>query len=192
MELHELHVSELYSCAVGYRVAVTGRDLRVSRIPVHLAASAGCENRRVGDDLDWLPGTSPSDSAADSVAHDEVENAGLLQHLDLSGGPHTLDQSSRDLGSGLVPVRMDDSAPGMRGFLSKLELPTGLEIEIRSSGVQLAHPRRAFLDEHLNSFGVAEGGPCRQRVLSMELRRISCAKRRCNASLGICGRAVEQ
>ena len=70
--------------------------------------------------------------------------------------------------------------------------PPGIEVEVGARGLQLAHARRSFLDEHLHRRGVAERGAGGERVLPVQLRRVAGAERRGDAALRVGGRAVEQ
>jgi hypothetical protein len=54
----------------------------------------------------------------------------------------------------------------------ELEAPAVVEVEVGAGGVQLAHPRRPLLDEHLHGRGVAQGGPGRERVGAVQRRRV--------------------
>jgi hypothetical protein len=80
----------------------------------------------------------------------------------------------------------------MRRFTTKLEVSTRLQIELRTRSCQLTNTRGPFFDEDLDSFCVSEGGARRQRVLPVQLGRISGAQCGGNAALGIRRRAVEQ
>ena len=51
MKLHELHVGERDAGAMRDREAVAGRDDGIRRVAIDLAAAAGREHGRVGDDL---------------------------------------------------------------------------------------------------------------------------------------------
>ena len=64
MELHELHVGERHAGAMRDRVAVAGGDDRIRRVAIDLAAPAGGEHGRVGDDLDRAPGDARAHAAA--------------------------------------------------------------------------------------------------------------------------------
>ena len=80
----------------------------------------------------------------------------------------------------------------MRGFPSELEVPARLEVELRTRRLQLANTRRTFLDEHLDCFGVTQRRTCGERVLPVQLRRISGAERCRDSALCVGGGAVEQ
>ena len=70
-------------------------------------------------------------------------------------------------------MRVDDTAPGMCRFSPKLEVSTRLEVEVRAGRGQLAHPRRTLLDQHFDRLRVTQRCSGRERVLTMQLRRIS-------------------
>src|SRR6185437_7076002 len=80
----------------------------------------------------------------------------------------------------------------MRGFTTELEIPTWLEIELRTRGRQLADARWTFFDEHLHCLRIGQGGTRRQSVLPVQLRRISGSQRGGDSSLSVSGGAVEQ
>jgi basic membrane protein A len=83
--------------------------------------------------------------------------------------------------------------PARVGSLSaKFEVPTRLQIELRTCGRQLTDARGTLFDEDLDCFRVSESRTCRQSVLSMQLRRISRAQRRRYSALRVRGGAVEQ
>jgi hypothetical protein len=54
-------------------------------------------------------------------------------------------------------------------FATKLEVATRLQIEVRAGSRQLSHPRRPFLDEHLDSLCVTQSRSRSESVLTMEL-----------------------
>ena len=73
-----------------------------------------------------------------------------------------------------------------------LSSPVGSRSKSRAGGLQLAHARRPFLDEHLHRRGVAERRAGGERVLPVQRRRVAGAERRGDAALRVGGRAVEQ
>jgi hypothetical protein len=75
---------------------------------------------------------------------------------------------------------------------TEFEVPTRLQIELRTCGRQLTDTRGTLFDEDLDCFGVSEGRTRCQSVLSMQLRRISGAQRRRDSALRIGSGAVEQ
>src|SRR5205814_6754932 len=79
MELHELHVGKLGAGAVGDRVAIPSRNLWIRRITKELSASAGREDRGIGNDVDGFSGDGGSHAEDSSVFDDEVEDARFLQ-----------------------------------------------------------------------------------------------------------------
>ena len=145
MELHELHVRERRTGTMRNRVTVSGRDCGIRRVSVDLTASAGRENRRVRDYLDGNTGLHPPDAVTHAVFHNEVENSGLLEHFDILLFPHTLDESPRYLGAGLISVCMNDTAARVSGLLAELERASRLEVEVGAGGMQLTDPGRALL-----------------------------------------------
>jgi hypothetical protein len=80
----------------------------------------------------------------------------------------------------------------MSRFTSKLEISARLEIKSRACRAQLAHSRRTFLDQNLYGRGVTQRGTRGERILAMQLGRVSGAERGGNATLRIRCRAVEE
>jgi hypothetical protein len=132
MKLHELHVSEPRAGAVRNRVTVAGRYLRVRGIAIHLAAATGREHGCIGDDLDRLARHRRANTVADSAFHDQLQNSRLLQHFDALGCLDALDERARHLCSRLIAVRVNNPAARVRGLTAQLEIPSRLEIEMRS------------------------------------------------------------
>ena len=122
----------------------------------------------------------------------KFEHARFLEHFDLRRFAHARDERARDLGAGLVAVRVDDAVLRVRRLASQLQMAGGIEIEVGAGDLQLAHARRPFFDEHLHGGRVAERGAGGQRVAPMELRRIAGAERGGDAALRVGGRAVEE
>ncbi len=155
MELHELHVRELHAGAVRDREAVAGRDDGVRRVAIDLTAAAGREHGGVGDDLDRAAGDARAHAAAAAAIDDEIEDTRLLEDGDALALLHARAQRARDFGAGLIAVRVHDAIARVRRFLAELELAVGAEVEACAGGLQLAHARGPFLDEHLDGGGVA-------------------------------------
>ncbi len=105
---------------------------------------------------------------------------------------HARDERARDLGAGLVAVRVDDAILRVRRLAAEHEPPVRIEIEVRAGGLQLAHARRPFLDQHLHRRRVAERRARGERVLPVQRRRVAGAERRGDSALRVGGRAVEQ
>jgi hypothetical protein len=101
----------------------------------------------------------------------------VLEHVDARALAHPVDEGAGDLGPGLVPLRVDDAAPRVGGLAAELEAAAVGEVEVGAGGVELAHPVGALLHQHLHRGGVAQRGPGRQRVLSVEGRRVPGAER---------------
>jgi hypothetical protein len=169
MKLYELHVGELRTRAVRDRVSITGRDLRVCGIPVNLTTSAGGEHCRIRDYLDRFASDGGTNSEDDAILHYELEDSRLLEDFDSLALFHLLDQRARDLGAGLIPMRVDDSPSGMRRLTTELEVSARLQIELCTRSCQLTNTRRTFFDEDLDCFCVSERGTRGQGVLAMKL-----------------------
>jgi len=135
-------------------VAVTGRNLRICRVPVNLAASSRRQHGHIRDDLDRLARNCSAHAECHSVFDDEIEDTRFLQHIDPLALPHALDQRARDFGTGLIPVRVYDASARMGGFATELEVSTGLEVEVRSCGRQLTDSRRPLFDQDLDRFRI--------------------------------------
>ncbi len=105
---------------------------------------------------------------------------------------HARDERARDLGAGLVAVRVDDAILRVRRLASELEPARRIEIEVRAGGLQLAHARRSFFDQHLHRRRVAERRAGGERVLPVQRGRVAGAERRGDSALRVRGRAVEQ
>jgi hypothetical protein len=80
----------------------------------------------------------------------------------------------------------------MSGFAPKLEISAGLEVEVRTGRCQLPHSRWTFFDQHFDRLRITQRRARRERVLAMQLRRISSAERGGDSSLRISSCAVEQ
>ena len=170
MKLHELHVGERDAGALRDRVAVTGRDDGICRVPIHLTASAGREHRGVGDDLGGAAGDARRRAATLAPLNYQVEDAGEFEHLDSRARPHAFDQRPCDFGAGLVAVRMDDAVHRVRGFAPELKSARCIEIEIGAGGLEIANPRRAFFGEHRHRRRITESGAGGKRVAPMQAR----------------------
>jgi hypothetical protein len=192
MELDEFHVGERDARPMRDRVAVSRRDHRVRRVPVHLTATARGEHRRIGDDVGGAPFHARAHADARAAPHDQLEHAGLLEHADLLRAAHARDERPRDLGPGLVAVRVDDAVLRVRRFSSKREASARIEVEVRAGGLQLTHARRAFFDQHLDGGGIAQRRARGERVLPVQSRRVAGAERRGDPALRVGCRAVEE
>jgi hypothetical protein len=75
---------------------------------------------------------------------------------------------------------------------AELESSGRIEIEVGAGGLKVAHARRPFFGQHRDGRRIAERGAGGQRVLSMEIRRITSAECGSDSALGVRRRAVEQ
>jgi hypothetical protein len=80
----------------------------------------------------------------------------------------------------------------MSGLTTKLEIPSGLQIKLRTGRRQLTNASRTLFDKNLNGLGISEGCSRCECIQSMQLGRVSGAKRGSNSALRVCGGAVEQ
>src|SRR6187549_1142485 len=80
----------------------------------------------------------------------------------------------------------------MSGFLAKLEVAAGFEVEVGAGSVKLSNPRWTFFYKNLDRLRVAKSCPGGERVLPVKLGRISSVQRCRDPTLGIGGGAVEQ
>ena len=192
MKLHELHVGERHAGAVRDRVAVARRHDGICRVPINLAAAARRQHRRVGDDVRRATLHAGAHADARAAPHDQLEHARLLEHADLFRGAHARDERARDLGTGLVAVRVHDAVLRVRRLAAERQPPVRIEIEMRAGRLQLAHASRPFFDEHLDRRRVAQRGAGGERVLPMQRRRVARAERRGDAALRVRGGAVEE
>jgi hypothetical protein len=135
MKLHELHISQTSACAMSNRETVARRDDGIGRVSIHLATATGREHGNVGDDLGGASGDARAHADAFSTADDEVQHASFLDDSDSLTFVDTIDESARDLGAGLIAVRVDDPVFRMRGLSTELEIPGRIEIEVRAGGL---------------------------------------------------------
>jgi hypothetical protein len=169
MELHEFHVGELHAGPMCDRVSVTGRNLRIGRVAIDLAASSSRENGCVGNYLDGLAGFRRPNAAAHSIRHDEIQNASFLENLYLLAFAHSLDQCARDFSSGLIAMSVHNASSRVRRFPAELEFSARLEVEVGSGSVQLTDSCRAFLDQYFDRFRIAKRSTGSQSITAMEL-----------------------
>ena len=80
----------------------------------------------------------------------------------------------------------------MRRFLPELEIAIGVEIEAGTGSLQFAHPGRAFFHQNLYGRGVAQRCSCGERILSVQVGRVTGAQCGGNASLGIRRRRIKK
>ena len=80
----------------------------------------------------------------------------------------------------------------MRCFPSELELPVRSQVESGTRSLQLADPRRPFLDQDLDRGSIAKRGAGREGVLPVELGRIPGAERGGDPALSLGGCAIEE
>ena len=80
----------------------------------------------------------------------------------------------------------------MRCFPTELEISSRLQVEARSGGAELAHASGAFLNQNLYRGGIAERSSGGERILTVQLGRISRSQRGGDPALRIRGRAVEE
>jgi hypothetical protein len=170
MELNELHVSELRSCAMRDRKSVARRNLRIGGVLVDLSAPTCRQDGSIGNYLDGLPGNSRPDSNTLAVGDYQVEHTGLLEHANAFRFPDAGYQGSGYFGSRLVTVSVHDPAAGMRGLFAKHEVPARIQIERCAGSLELADPRRTFLDQDLHRLRIAEGASGREGVFAMKFR----------------------
>ena len=129
---------------------------------------------------------------ARAATHDEIEHARFLEHANALGVAHASHERARDLGAGLIAVRVDDAILRVRRLAPELEPAARIEIELRAGGLQLANARRAFFDQHLHRRRVAQRRTRGERVLPVERGRVAGAERGGDAALRVRGGAVEQ
>ena len=190
MKLHELHVGERHAGSMRDRIAVARRHHRVRRVPINLPASTRGQHRRVSENVGGPPGNAGADADALPAVHEQVEHARALEHLDVLAVADASDESPRHLGAGLVAVGVNDAILRVCRLASQLEPAAGVEVEVGTGGLELAHARRPFLHQHGGR--IAQRGARGQGVLSMQRRRVAGSERRGDAALRIRGRAVEE
>jgi hypothetical protein len=169
MKLYEFHVGETNTRAMGDGVSVAGRNLGIGRVPVHLAASAGRENSRVGDYVGWRARYRRSHAVTAAVTDNQIENACALEHFNALAVTYPVDQCARNLSAGLISVSVNYAPTGVCGFTSELELSTWLEVEMRSGGLQLSHARGALVNQYLDCLRVAQRRARGKRVTPVQL-----------------------
>ena len=70
-------------------------------------------------------------------------------------------------------MRVHDPVPRVRRLLPELEIAIGIEIEASPGRLQFAHPGRSFLHQHLHGRGIAQRCPGGERILSVQVGRVS-------------------
>ena len=127
-------------------VAIAGGDLRVRGVAVDLAAPAGRQHRRVGQ-------RSPPALAGERWRAPQCTrrprragraHAGRSRTRIAGDSPARGHQRARDLGPGLIAVRVHDALPASAPPPSKLKLAVGREVEIRAGRRQLPGRGRAL------------------------------------------------
>jgi hypothetical protein len=192
VELHKLHVGEPHARTMGDRESIAGRDNRIRGVSIDLTAATRRQDGRVSDDFSRTTLDARDNTVANASTHDEIEHTCALEHPYPRRILHSRDERPRDLRAGLIAVRMDDAILRMGSFASKLQLPDRVQIKVRTCGLQLTHARRTFLDEHLHGSRIAQRRTRRERILSVQRRRVAGAQRRGNPSLRVGSRAIKQ
>ena len=72
-------------------------------------------------------------------------------------------QRARDLGAGLISVRMHDPSSRVGSLPAQFEIAPRLQIELSTCGRQLTDPRGTLFDKDLDCFRVSKGGARGQR-----------------------------
>jgi hypothetical protein len=170
VELNELHVDKPHARPPRDRVAVARSDDGIRRVAVHLPTSAGGEDGGVGNDLDRASGDAGTNPEAFAVAHDEIEYARCLDHVDVLALAHALDQCTRHFGSRLIAVCVHDTIARVRGFAAELEAAARCKVEAGAGGEELLDARWSFLHQDLDGFPVAQGRPGCERIAPVQCR----------------------
>ena len=190
MELHELEVGDAGAGAIRERDAVAGRNRRIGRLAEHLSGSAGGQQRGAGTKL-------PAHTALIEKGH--PRHAAVLDQQ--FGDQRVMDGVDRREPADALPERPADLAAGriagvqhaphaVRRLASEGGPPARIAIEARTPFEQFAHIDRAFLDEHLHRFRVAQAVTRPHRIGGMEFGAVLVAHRRGDSALGVPGIAL--
>src|SRR6185369_5653715 len=103
------------------------RDDRIGRIAVDLAAAAGGEHRRVGNDLHRFAGDAGAHAVARAATNDEIEHARFFENSNALRLAHASDEGPRHFGARLVPVRVYDAIFRVRRLAPERQATLGIE-----------------------------------------------------------------
>ena len=193
MELHELHVGQRHAGAMRDREAVAGGDDGIRRVAIDLAAAAGREHGRVGDDL--------GRAAGDARAHaDALRRAATMRSSTRACSSTRMRSLARTRAMSVRATSAPVWSPcawTMRfvecaASRPSLSSPARVEIELRAGRLQLAHARRPFLHEHLTAAASHSAAPAASVSCRCSVGRIAGAERGGDAALRVRGGAVEQ
>jgi hypothetical protein len=87
---------------------------------------------------------------------------------------------------------MHDPSARVSSLTAKFEIPSRLQIELRTGGRQLTNARGTLFDQDLDCFRVGKRRARGQSILAVKLRGISGAERGGNSPLRVRGGAVEE
>jgi hypothetical protein len=170
VELDELHIGQLGPGTVRDCETIAGRNLGIGGIPVQLAASARRQYGRVSDYFHCFSGYRGANSEDHAILDDELEDSRFLEDFNSLTLLHLLDQRARDLGAGLIAMRMHDPPARVGSLTTEFEITSRFQIELRTRGRQLTDAGGTFFDENLDCFCVSEGGTRGQSILPVQLR----------------------
>src|SRR5437868_4037261 len=129
MKLNELHICNRRSRAIRHGNSIAGRNVRVSRVEIHLSATSGREQsdwRGEGLDLpaDLIQHVSPQTSVIQTVSElltgEQVYAEVVFENFNVRLGGNGGEESALDFTPGYV-LRVEDSAFGMPAFFAKIQ-----------------------------------------------------------------------
>ena len=122
---------------------------------------------------------------------DQVDREPALAHLDEIERADRRDQRALDLGAGRVAAGVHDPRHRVAALAGQRERggrAVAGAVEHRAERHELAHPVRAFGDEHPDRVGVAEPGAGGERVGEVQLGGVGLLERGGDAALRVPGR----
>ena len=171
MKLHELHVPQHGTGAIGHGVPVARRHQRVGGARVDLAGAAAREHHRPSQaDGELALFAQRHRPHAATAVHEQVEDELVLVHLHpAAGGDHLGQRAGHDAAGG-VSAGVHDASHGV-GPLFAQDQPAVAPVEIGAQTLQLADARRALLDQHTHGRLVTQTDAGLQRVLAGAARK---------------------
>jgi hypothetical protein len=201
MKLDELHVGDRHARAVGHGNAVSGGDVRVGGVEIHLAAAPRGQHGHAGGkrlDLaggfveDIRPHATVGPGPAQLPRRDEVDGEVVFEQGDVRLPRHGLEQGAFDFPTGHV-AGVQDPALAVAPFTAQVQLPSPVLAgrfafaEPYAQLHELGNPGRPFLDDRSDDLLLAQPGPGVERVPHVQFEGILFAGDRGNAALGIVG-----
>ena len=197
MELDKFHVRDRRPRPPGHGDAVAGRDVRIGRVQVNLAAPAARQHHPQSAEGLHLARVLVEHVAPQATifrgktqlrARDEVHRHVALEDADIRMRGDRLQQRAFDLPPGGI-LRVEHPALGMAALLAQIQFGRAVAgrdfafVEVDAQVHQLLDPGRAFADHHPHRCLVTQAGARLERVRDVQREAVLGARDAGHAAL---------